>query len=124
VYFKLYHYLRVQGSGRADGPEPGCGPAAGPAAARAAARAPPDFASARFPQRVYLAEGRRPRLPPSPGPRRCAMADHPADPTAPLPAALPEQFGPYHILRRLGQGGMGTVYLARDSRLDRLVALK
>ncbi len=32
--------------------------------------------------------------------------------------------GRYEIQRRLGTGGMGTLYLARDPRLDRFVAIK
>ncbi len=32
--------------------------------------------------------------------------------------------GPFHVLAPIGKGGMGTVYLARDSRSQALVALK
>ena len=32
--------------------------------------------------------------------------------------------GPYEILSPIGAGGMGEVYIARDTRLDRTVAIK
>ena len=44
------------------------------------------------------------------------------EPEAPVPTG--EQIGPYKLLEFLRAGGMGEVYKARDTRLDRTVAIK
>src|SRR3989440_8232346 len=41
-----------------------------------------------------------------------------------MPLTASTTLGPYEILAPIGAGGMGEVYRARDTRLDREVAIK
>ncbi len=41
-----------------------------------------------------------------------------------MPLPVGSKLGPYEILAPIGAGGMGEVYRARDTRLDRIVAVK
>ena len=41
-----------------------------------------------------------------------------------MPLATGDKLGPYEIVSPIGEGGMGEVYKARDTRLERSVAIK
>src|SRR5215470_12356205 len=51
-----------------------------------------------------------------------AVADQDAPECPSFPA--PSTWGPLEIVKEIGRGGFGTVYLAWDSKLERAVALK
>lgn len=51
--------------------------------------------------------------------------DRDAEPPSDLLGRLSERMiGPYQLIRPLGHGGMGSVYLAKHCKLDKLVAIK
>jgi tRNA A-37 threonylcarbamoyl transferase component Bud32 len=60
-------------------------------------------------------------LPATAGQRRFVQAPAAGEPTVAVP---PVTIGGYRVLQTIGQGGMGIVYLGRDDRLDRDVAIK
>ena len=41
-----------------------------------------------------------------------------------MPLSAGERLGPYEIIAQIGAGGMGEVFLAKDTRLGREVAIK
>jgi serine/threonine protein kinase len=41
-----------------------------------------------------------------------------------MPLSVGDKLGPFEIVAPLGAGGMGEVWKARDTRLDRIVAVK
>jgi eukaryotic-like serine/threonine-protein kinase len=55
---------------------------------------------------------------------RESLLKHDGPLQAETPVSVGEQLGPYRIEQKIGHGGMGTVYRATDTRLDRPVAIK
>jgi serine/threonine protein kinase len=58
------------------------------------------------------------------GCRTAVRPHHHIKPGDPMQFTQGQLLGPYEIVEKAGEGGMGEVYKARDTRLDRIVAIK